>query len=130
MRRRINPDVVYIQDPECTLKLLQRLRSGGLVHIKPDGIAGARGVEYMILGHARRFPTGILDLARLSGCAVIPMLCLGRAREFHLRFFPALHLTAADSSEEFLTANLPVITRALEAQVTQHPEEWRVWALA
>ena len=126
-QRRAHPDVVYIQDADCTLKILRRLRSGGLVNIQLDGLAGTRVVEGPFLGTSWRFPAGVFDFARLSGCAVVPMLCLGRSSGFHIRFSPALALAPAASREEFVTVNLPVFTRALEKQIADHPEEWRLW---
>lgn len=130
LRRRAHPDVVYIQDPECSLKMLRRLRSGGLVNIQLDGVAGHRAVEGAFLGRSWRFPAGIFDLVRVSGCAVVPMLCLGGSAGFSIRFNPMLDIAKADSRDEFLAANLPAFVRTLEKQVADHPEEWRLWTIS
>jgi len=126
-RRRASAQVVYIQDPECSLKILRRLRSGGVVNIQVDGIVGTRAVAGTLLGRPWRFPAGIFDLVRRSGCAVVPMLCVGRIAGFRISFDPALDLAMADSRDEWLASNLPVIVRALEEQIAGHPEEWRLW---
>jgi lauroyl/myristoyl acyltransferase len=127
LRRSVNPDLVYSQDPECSLKILQRLRSGGLVLIQLDGKVGARTVEGPFLGGWRRFPAGIFEIARLSGCAVVPMLCLGRSTGFRIVFSPMLDIAKAPSREEFVAANLPCLTQTLEQQIADYPEEWWLW---
>jgi lauroyl/myristoyl acyltransferase len=127
LQRRAHPDVVYIQDPDCSLKILRRLRSGGLVNIQLDGIAGAQAIEYTFLGRLWRFPAGIFDLVQLSGCAVVPMLCLGGSAGFCVSFNPMLDVVKADSRDECVAANLPGFVTALEKQIADHPEEWRLW---
>lgn len=127
LRRQSNPDVVDIQDAECSLKILQRLRSGGLVHMHVDALSAKTAVEGPFLGVPWRFPAGVLDIVRLSGCAVIPMLCLGRSTGFHIRFSPMLRVVRAPSREEFVNANLPAFTEVFERQIADHPEQWRLW---
>ena len=126
-RRSACPDVVYIQDPECSLKILRRLRSGGLVNIQVDGIVSTRAVGGKLLGRSWRFPAGIFDVVRLSGCAVVPMLCVGGIAGFRISFNPVLDVAKADSRDEWLAINLPVFVKALEKQIADHPEEWRLW---
>lgn len=127
LRRRGNADMVDIQDAECSLKILQRLRAGGLVHMHVDALSPKTAVEGPFLGVAWRFPAGVFDFVRLSGCAVVPMLCLGRSAGFHVRFSPVLRVVRADSKEEFVNANLPAFTQGFERQIAEHPEEWRLW---
>jgi lauroyl/myristoyl acyltransferase len=120
-------DIVYLQDAECSLKVLRRLRSGGLVHLHMDGLNSKTVVEGTFLGVPWRFPAGAFDLVRLAGCAVVPMLCLGRSTGFRILFSPMLGVVKASSRAEFLNANLPVFTEALERQIADHPGEWRGW---
>ena len=79
---------VDVQDPGFVLKIVGRLRSGGLVNIHFDGLAGARTVPWSFLGTRRNFSTGIFDIVRLSGCAVVPMICLGRSSDLRIHFRP------------------------------------------
>jgi len=120
-------DEVYVQDSECTLKILQRLRSGGLVNIHFDAPYGARSVEWPFLGKPERFATGIFDIVRLSGCAVAPMVCLGRSTEFRIGFGPLLEIVPADTRDEFVSANLPSFVQTLEKHIVDHPDEWELW---
>jgi Kdo2-lipid IVA lauroyltransferase/acyltransferase len=127
LRRQGNPDVVYIQDAECSPKILRRLRSGGLVHIQFDALKAKTVVEGPFLGVPWRFPAGPFDFARLSGCAVVPMLCLGRSTGFQVRFSPMLDVKMVASREEFVDANLSAFKEVFERQIADYPEEWRLW---
>lgn len=127
LRRRANPDVVYIQDPECGLKILQTLRRGGAVRIQMDGFAGSKYLEWHFLGVPWRVPAGIFEIARVSGCAVVPMMALGRGRAFRIFFGPSLPVDGTGARGEFVSANLPVFLEAVEKQVLNHPEEWILW---
>jgi lauroyl/myristoyl acyltransferase len=114
-------------DRECALKILRRLRTGGLVNIHFDGRSGTRITPWSLLGAPRNFSTGILDLVRLSGCAVVPMLCLGRSSAFRIIFGPMLDLAQAPGRAEFVRANLPDFVRTIEKQIVDYPEEWEQW---
>jgi lauroyl/myristoyl acyltransferase len=70
---------------------------------------------------------GIFDVVRLSGCAAVPMLCAGGIAGFRISFNPMLDVAKADSRDEWLAVNLPGFVRALEKQIADHPEEWRLW---
>ena len=115
--------------PDCTLKILQRLRSGGLVSITIDVAGGARVVESRLLGAPRRFSTGLLDIVRLSGCAVVPMLCLGNSSDLKISFSPPLDVVDASSRDEFIDRNLPTLMKCVEKQIAEHPAEWILWGL-
>ncbi|HLG97509.1 MAG TPA: lysophospholipid acyltransferase family protein [Bryobacteraceae bacterium] len=126
--RDVIQDEVYAQDPGCTLKVLQRLRSGGLVMITPDGRHGARTVQSQLLGVPRQFSSGLLDIVRLSGCAVVPMLCFGCSSNLRIVFSPALDIVKTSTRDEFVSANLPLFIRVLEQQIRGNPAQWTLWA--
>ncbi|HEY1205752.1 MAG: lysophospholipid acyltransferase family protein [Bryobacteraceae bacterium] len=118
---------VDIRDRECALKLLRRLRSGGVVNIHFDGQSGTNTAPWSFLGAPRHFSTGIFDLVRMSGCAVVPMLCLGRSSAFRIVFGPMLDIVPAPGRDEFIRANLPAFVETIEKQILDHPEEWEQW---
>ncbi|MGP0076058.1 MAG: lysophospholipid acyltransferase family protein [Bryobacteraceae bacterium] len=121
------PDHVYVQDPECSLTILKRMRAGGLAVLQLDGLAGTNPVEHLFLGRPRSIPTGIFQIVRLSDCAVVPMLCLGRSDGFRIRFDPMLDVVPASSRDAFLSSNLSQFVTAIERQVVENPEEWKLW---
>lgn len=126
---RVIRDEVFLQDPECTLKVFARLRSGGLVHVHIDAPFSRDEVRLPFLGRLRRFPAGFLRIVRLSGCALVPMLCLGDRSRFAIRFDEPVRLIDGASHEEFIARNLPALVRRLEAQILEYPDQWDAWRI-
>jgi lauroyl/myristoyl acyltransferase len=127
LRKIAFPDQAYVQDPDCSLTILRRLRAGGLVTLLIDGRAGTSPVEQPFLGRLQRVPSGILEIIRLSNCAVVPILSLGRGDGFRIRLDPMLDIVSAPSRDAFAAANLPRFLAVVERQVVENPEEWRLW---
>jgi lauroyl/myristoyl acyltransferase len=126
LQRRATPDQVAVQDADSSLRIIQRLRAGGLVALQIDA-RGGTPIEQPFLGVPWRVRRGIFEVVRLSDCAVVPMLCLGRSSGFRIRFDPMLEIDAASSREAFVAANLPRFLAVLERHITENPEEWRLW---
>jgi len=122
---RANPDQIYIQNPDCSLTILRRLRAGGLVALQIDGHRWGTGQVFLGLPWGIR--SGIFEIVRLSDCAVVPMLCLGRSSGFRIRFDPMLDIQRAPSRETFMSANLPRFLGIVEKQILENPTEWRLW---
>jgi lauroyl/myristoyl acyltransferase len=127
LQKSAYPDVVYIQDPDCSLKIMQRLRAGGLTVLQFDGRGGTKVIDEVFLGMPWGVPSGIFEIVRLSDCAVVPMLCLGRSSGFRIHFDPMLAIAGAPSRDAFVAANLPTFLNAVERQIIENPEEWTVW---
>ena len=127
LQERANPDQVYIQDPDCVLKIMRRLRSGGLVIVQVDGRGGKKVIEHPFLGMPWRVPSGVYEIVRVTDCAVVPMLTLGHSSGFRIRFDPMLPVDRAASRETFVSANLPTFLSVVEKQIVEHPQEWRLW---
>lgn len=120
-------DEVYFHDPECTLKLLARLRSGGLVNLHLDATLARQLVTVPFLGAARSFPTGALEIVRHTGCGVLTMLSIRDQSGLRIVFEPPLAMKAASSRDEYRSLNLPQIAGRLEAQILEHPDQWALW---
>ncbi|OHE78422.1 MAG: hypothetical protein A2107_08515 [Verrucomicrobia bacterium GWF2_62_7] len=118
---------IFIQDPECSLKIFKRLRAGGIVNVHIDANFSEKRVLIPFLGVPRSFATGLLEIARLSGCAVIPLLCLGNQIASSITFGEPVVLAPSQSREEFVKQNLPGLARKLEEQILEHPDQWEVW---
>lgn len=127
LQRLAFPEHVFVQDPECTIKIMRRLRAGGLVMLQMDGRAGTNPIERSFLGRRRHLASGIFEIVRLSDCAVVPTLCLGRSDAFRIRFDPMLEIVRASSRDAFVSANLSQFLTIVEKQVIAYPEEWRLW---
>jgi lauroyl/myristoyl acyltransferase len=124
---RIIRDEVLLQEPDCTLKILARLRTGGMVDLHLDAPLSAHTLRLPFLGRERAFPTGLFHLARLSGAAVLPLIVRGHAGALDIEFGAARPLDRALPGPALAAAGLPPLVRLLEEHVLQHPAEWDLW---
>jgi lauroyl/myristoyl acyltransferase len=120
-------DEVLLQDPDCVLKILKRLRAGGLVNIHVDAVFSPHAVSLPFLRTYWSFPTGFLRIARLSRCALVPMLCLGDSRRLTIIFDEPIDLDYGLSEDQFVSVNLPKLVDKLQSQILQYPDQWDAW---
>jgi lauroyl/myristoyl acyltransferase len=120
-------DEVFLQDPECSLKMVARLRSGGLIDCYVDA-ALSREVAYcQFLGQQARFPLGILHVARLAGSPLVPLHCLGNSRSLRIAFGSPILVEDQPDRSGFAEANLAGLVRFLEERIKKFPTEWDLW---
>jgi lauroyl/myristoyl acyltransferase len=116
---RVIGDEVGVHDRECVLKILARLRGGGIVYLHIDYPFSQKIQDVAFLGAVHPFAAGFLQVARIAGSPIIPVVCLGNSRGLSIGFLPPLSLKTR--SEEELLEDL---VRILESQVLAHPEQW------
>jgi lauroyl/myristoyl acyltransferase len=124
---QIVKDYVAIQDKDCTLKILERLRRNGLVDIHVDAGHSYHMMERPFLGIKRLFPAGFLRIVYLTGAAVVPMLCIGDSSSFTVIFEEPAKFQETSDQETFMSENLARLVEVLESQVSQYPEQWALW---
>lgn len=115
-------DEVYTHDPSCTMKVLQRLRQGGLVNIHIDAAFSSQLIQMRFLGVTRPFPLGFLRIAHLAGCPLIPFRFLGNSRHLEISFDEPFPVVNGNGH-----ATLQAIVADLERQVLKNPEQWELW---
>ena len=120
-------DEVLVEDPECSLKILGRLRSGGIVDMHLDVSFSEHLIEWPFAGRQRLLPAGPLHMARVAGCAVLPILVIGHARALDIRIGPPLTLDRSLTPDAFCAAHLPGLASILESYVLAHPGDWELW---
>jgi Kdo2-lipid IVA lauroyltransferase/acyltransferase len=121
-------DEVSIQDPECTLKILKRLRENGIVNIHLDVSVSSQFAMTSFLGNAHQlFPTGFLRIARRLKTPILPTLCLGNSRGIQIEIEERFPMTPADGERELYQNNLPGLIARLESQILRHPDQWELW---
>lgn len=120
-------ELVFVEDPQCALKVFRRLREGGLVSVLFDAPFSSHTIEAAFLGRQKPFPTGLLEIVRLSGCAVVPMLCTGNQRNCRIEFGEALQLQTAGDRQGFVAANLMPFVSTLEEMIRKRPDEYELW---
>jgi lauroyl/myristoyl acyltransferase len=71
-------EYIYVDDKGFSIEILKRLRENGLVSILFDTKKKTirKGTYCSFLGSQRLFPTNFLQIAHLTGAAIIPMLCI------------------------------------------------------
>ena len=120
-------DEVFIQDEECSFKIFKRLQLGGLVNIHFDAPYSQITAAYPFLGRRDTFSAGFLRIAKLSGCAVIPMLCVGNSEDLTIAFDEPVSLEATSNKDQLVATNMPKLVKILETQILEHPDQWESW---
>ena len=119
-------DYVFIEDKGFAIEVLKRLRENGLVSILVDARATTQGIHCPFLGGRRFFPTNFLEIARLTGAAVVPMVCIGNSLSFAITFEERLQIREAATKNEFVSVNLLTAVKVLEAQIMNYPGHWLI----
>jgi KDO2-lipid IV(A) lauroyltransferase len=127
--RAVIRDEVYVEDRHCSLEILRRLRGGGIVELHLDVPHSGHVIEMPLLGRRVGVPAGALHLARVTGCAVLPMVARGGARSLELQIDPPVELDRTLLMKEFCQRYLPVLVRILEARVRERPDAWEPWSV-
>jgi len=118
---------VASDDPSCALLIARRLRQGGMVHIAPDT---REPNTFRIAPRLnRKMPpsSGVLDLARLCRCPVLPLVAAYTDNGIRIELGAPLDLRYEGTSEECAHANLPILAAHLERQVRANPDQWTLW---
>jgi len=120
-------DEVAVQDPDCSLKMIERLRSGGLIDIHIDAAFSREILRREFLGANYPFGVGCLHLAWLVGAPVVPLMCHGSSRRLKIEFGEPIHPEGCPDRGAFAASALDRILRFLEAELGAAPEEWDLW---
>ena len=115
-------DEVDTTDPACTMKILQRLREGGLVNIHADSRFSSQVMDLPFLGAPGTFALGFLRIAEIAGCPLIPFRFLGDSRRLEISFDEPIRPVPGDRQ-----ATLRAIVEDLERQILKNPEQWEIW---
>jgi len=124
---KVIQDEVYIQDPECSLKILARLRANGIVNIHLDVPFSRQLLNHSFLRQTMAFPVGPLHIARISGCAVLPLLTIGHSGSLEIQIGQPFIFDRSLPAEEYCLRHLPAISQTFELYVSQYPDQWELW---
>lgn len=120
-------DRVAVDDPDVSVKVVQRLRAGGLVVIAADARKSNTAVAVPFLKGDATVSGGVLELSRVSGSPVLPFDALYEPFGLRAEIGPPLELTRGRTRDEHLEMNLPRLVAALERLVAAHPDQWMHW---
>ena len=127
MFARFYRDVIDVNDPEVSIKIVQRLRAGGLVVIAPDSRTSKTATGVRFLGGETRVSAGVLELARVSGSPLLPFDALYEPHGLVAEIRAPLDLERGRTRDDQYERNLPRLVSALEQLVAACPEQWMHW---
>jgi len=120
-------EAVALDDPNCALLIARRLREGGMVHLAADAMSNSSVIVPFLNG---RMPlsSGVLDLARLCRCPVLPLVAAYTDSGIRIELGAPLGFRYEGTGEECARANLPILVAELERQVRAFPDQWTLWS--
>ncbi|MFA6545737.1 MAG: lysophospholipid acyltransferase family protein, partial [Limisphaerales bacterium] len=113
------------EDPFAFVEIIKRMNAGGAVALLLDRPAEKSAVEVELLGRPFLVSNAAAELARASGCAVVPVVIVRRDDGYAAQILPeATYDRAALGSREQRRAFTQEILRAFEPCLRQHPDQW------
>ena len=108
--------------------LLQRLRENAAICVAADGEAGARLLAVPFLGVSYHFSTGMVSLARMSGAAIVPIVCRetddGKAC---LIIEEAIRVGEDEDRERQIEQIIARYAALIEPYIQRDPASYRKW---
>ena len=123
MHKSLGIDTVPMQ--HSAPRVLQHLRTGGLVSLLMDQDAGDGGMTVPFLGQPAATWPGAARISIRTGCPVIPMALIRCSHGNHeLKISPPLWPTGFSETPEEVLSYLEKISAAVEVFIHDHPEQW------
>jgi lauroyl/myristoyl acyltransferase len=115
-RMLAHAEAVSADDPVCALKIAQHLRDGAIVEMAADARTSRTSVVVPFLKGSWPISSGVLDVARLCRCPVLPLVASYSDDGLRLQI-----------GEPFQSLDFPVLIKELERQVRAYPDQWEKW---
>ena len=127
-------DILYLRDrssPAFTKALGVRLKQNGIICISADVRRGHKFIAVPFLGHIEDFPTGMVSLAKLSGAALLPLICFqDRGNTARIVIGSPIPIDTDGDRERALEKTILGYTSLLESYIKEYPEQYRNWNFA
>ena len=108
--------------------LLRLLRDNEILCMGNDGAYGQKILSVPFLGHARRFATGFVTLAHMSGATMLPMFCVeAPAGGSHVIIEEPISWDKTLDRDQAVKSVAERYTALLEFYVRRYPGEYRTW---
>ncbi len=112
-------------DPFAFVEVIKRMNAGGAVALLLDRPAEKSAVEVELFGRPFLASNAAAELARASGCAVVPVVIVRRGDGYAAQILPeATYDRAALGNREQRRAFTQEILRAFEPWLREHPDQW------
>jgi lauroyl/myristoyl acyltransferase len=128
--REFTAGVIHLPQPEplaAIRTLMAALRRNQILCITADVAQGHRLLTVPLLGEPKRFATGMVNVARTCGAALLPLFCV-QEPDGHLRVIiePAIPV-APGRDDETLAQPLRSYAALLGTYIRRYPEQYRNW---
>ncbi len=128
--REFTAAVIQLHRPEplaAVREIVAVLARNAIVAITADVAQGHRLLRFPLLGVPKAFPTGMVNVARSGGAALLPLFCV-RERDGRVRVIvePALPAPARDDRDG-VGATLGRYAALLDAYLRRYPDQYRSW---
>jgi lauroyl/myristoyl acyltransferase len=124
---RVIGDEIPVRDPDCSLRMMARLRSGGLIDLHVDAAFSREVVRREFLGVSYPFGAGAFHLAWIVGAPLVPLQSLGNSRQLCIEFGEPIRPERWADRNAFAAAALDRILPILERQIRASPAQWDLW---
>jgi len=131
--RQFVTDLMYLPRPGSGSlafgrQLRQRLERNAIICITGDGKFGRKLIPVEMLGVTEFFATGMVTLARASGAAILPLLCVPRTDgNLGVIIESPIVIDRGGSRERALQEGVVQYARLLEGYIRRYPERYRNW---
>lgn len=113
------------EDPFAFVEVIKRMNAGGAVALLLDRPAEKSAVEVELFGRPFLVSNAAAELARASGCAVVPVVIVRRGDGYAAQILPEQTYDRAQLGDrEQRRAFSQEILRAFEPWLRQHPDQW------
>ena len=113
------------RDPFAVVEVIKRLQAGATVALLMDRPGDASAVDVELMGRPFKASIAAAELARASGCAIIPAFVTARGSAYESHIHPeVVYDRAALGNREARRAFTQEIMRAFETMIRQHPDQW------
>lgn len=131
--RRGVETLVVGENPFASIEIIKRLQAGATVALLVDRPPAPTAVDVTLFGRPIKASIAAAELARASGCAIVPGVIVRNPTGYTARILPEIpYERAAIGNREARIRLTQEILRAFEPAIRQHPEQWYhfvpVWA--
>jgi KDO2-lipid IV(A) lauroyltransferase len=125
--------IVIGDDPFAIVRIIKLLQEGAVMALLLDRPTEATATEVEFFGRRFRAAMAAADLARASGCAIVPVFLPRTANGYLVELLPPMTYDRAALGDRTARQKLTQeIVRTFEEYVRRYPEQWYhfvpVWA--
>ena len=123
-RRRLGMEILPLDGDDRTFRrLVEQVRSGGLVCLLADRDMSASGVEVTLCGHRVRMPKGPAVIARMTGAALIPVTLAYDGPDMELTLHEQIPHRSGPAG---VAAMMQSVADAFTVALRAHPQDWHM----